>query len=217
METLHYKGYEIKIERDDFPQNPLRDWDGHVLFCLNHKRYDLHNNTDFDTNEFESWEAIREAIEDEYCPLAILSVFMYDHGGITIKTSPFICCWDSSQIGFAFIDIPTLKQWGLRAGDKTAKELEEMIRDNVRLYDDYLTGNVFGYSIADSSGNTLDSCYGYYGDLGKEDMIGEAKSNDEHYLRQKIVKHAIIVKRWIRSQVPLIYRQSIGQIHFYSK
>ena len=139
---------------------------------------------------------------------------MYDHGGITIKTSPFNCRWDSGQIGFAFIDIPTLKQWGYRAGDKMAIELEEMILDNVQLYDDSLTGNVFGYSITDSDGNTVDSCYGYYGDSGKTVMVEEAKSNIDWHIGQKIKEHIINLKSWIKYNVPLTSRVAFGQISY---
>ncbi len=214
MERVSYKGYTIEIEREDCPQNPLKQWDGQVLFCLNHRRYNLHNDTVFDTADFEGWKEVKEAIEDEYSPLAILPINMYDHGGVTIKTIPFGCSWDSGQIGYAFVDTHTLKQWSFIAGDKTAIDLEQMVMDSVKLYDDYLTGNVFGYSTEDVEGDILDSCYGYYGDLGKMDMIHEAKSNIDHHLRQKAIQHAMQVKKWIKSRVPFIYRESFRQIQF---
>ena len=54
MEIMNYKGHEIMIERDDYPPNPLKDWDGHIRFCLFHRRYDLHNDTDFNIDDLST-------------------------------------------------------------------------------------------------------------------------------------------------------------------
>jgi hypothetical protein len=44
----------------------------------------------------------------------------------------------------------------------------------VKTYDDYLTGNVYGYKVIDEQGNEEDSCWGYYG----EDSIKEEFKNE---------------------------------------
>ena len=40
METEEYKGYTIKIEHDDYPDNP-RDWDNAGEMVCWHRRYNL--------------------------------------------------------------------------------------------------------------------------------------------------------------------------------
>lgn len=60
---------------------------------------------------------------------------------------------------------------------------EEMLKGEVETYDDYLTGRVYGYVIEKKetcaccgtvSEEHVDSCWGFYGDSAKEDMIGQA-------------------------------------------
>jgi hypothetical protein len=43
---------------------------------------------------FDKW------VEDKVC---IKDLYLYDHSGITISTSPFSCGWDSGQVGFIYL------------------------------------------------------------------------------------------------------------------
>lgn len=180
METTEYKGFTIKLQPDESPSNPITEWDGNAKYALFHSRYDLQNDTDLDTDDYNGWDEFKEALIKKYKPLAILPVYMYDHSGQTIRTTPFHCKWDSGQLGFVFVDKPTLKEWGFdsaKAYQKSAgRTLEEDLKANVQLYDDYITGNVWGFEVVDSDDDVLDSCWGYYGDSGKEDALTEAKS-----------------------------------------
>ncbi|HUX02457.1 MAG TPA: hypothetical protein VMY35_15960, partial [Phycisphaerae bacterium] len=44
------------------------------------------------------------------------------------------------------------------------QDAEACLRAEVSTYDDYLTGQVFGYVVEDEDGNDLDSCWGFYGE-----------------------------------------------------
>jgi hypothetical protein len=52
------------------------------------------------------------------------------------------------------------------------------------VYDDYLTGNVYGYRITDADGEDKDSCYGYYGSPEESGCIDEAKSTIDWYVKK---------------------------------
>jgi hypothetical protein len=50
-------------------------------------------------DSFESRDEVISLIEESY---VILPLYLYDHGGITMKTSPFNDPWDSGQVGWAY-------------------------------------------------------------------------------------------------------------------
>jgi len=188
MDTINYKGYEIKIEQDLNPENPIAEYDGNALYALSHSRYSLQNDTDLSADDYNSWDEFKEALIKKYKALAVLPVYMYDHSGITINTIGYSCRWDSGQIGFVFVNKACLKEWGyksVKGYEKAAgKTILEDLISNVKLYDSYLCGEVYGYNIT-KDGEDIDSCWGYYGDDGQEDMIAEAKSVIDQALTQK--------------------------------
>jgi hypothetical protein len=105
---------------------------------------------------------------------------MYDHSGITISTSPFGCNWDSGQIGWVFVDEKQLK---LMCGDNdyTDEKLSEIIDSDVKTYDQYITGEVYQYTIYEietcslghTHKNVVESCGSYF---GEEECENEGKS-----------------------------------------
>lgn len=118
----------------------------------------------------------------------VLPIYAYEHSGITISTNrngyPFNDRWDSGQLGFIFVDKEEArKEYKGIYGDDEILDLLEM---EVRIYDDYLTGNVYGYMIYEIQEDgeydrmdSIESCWGYYPDyqLGKyhEYCLDEAK------------------------------------------
>ena len=42
--------------------------------------------------------------------------------------------------------------------------VEKVLRGEVKVYDQYLQGDVYGYVIEDADGEEIDSSWGYYGD-----------------------------------------------------
>lgn len=111
----------------------------------------------------------------------ISSLYLYDHSGITISMSGFSCPWDSGQVGWIYVTKETIeKEWG---GD--VESAKKYMEGEVEVYDNYLTGEVYGFRIEDPDGNEMDSCWGYYGDSGKDDMIKECENTIDYYLEKK--------------------------------
>ena len=93
----------------------------------------------------------------------VLPIFMYDHSGITIRTTPFDCPWDSDQIGWIYCDAERLRRDF--AGDRDLAE--KALESEVAVYDAYLTDSVYGFIVEKRDGDDwehVDSCYGFYGD-----------------------------------------------------
>ena len=161
------RGY---IVLDVDPANPRTEWDnaGHMV-CWHNRSVlgDVHKFSDND----DFWETANEWSGDDRIAV-ILNVYAYEHGGITVSTSPFTCLWDSGQVGYIYLtrgDI--LKEWGYKRLNAARRaKLYEYLKAEVETYNQYLTGDVYGYVIVGGSSDG-DSCWGFYGiDYIKEEV-----------------------------------------------
>ena len=98
-----------------------------------------------------------------------LPLYLYDHSGITMKTSPFNCIFDSGLVGFIYAIEGT--------EGMTGDQLVKCLMSEVKEYDSYLTGNVYCYTITDSNGEHVDSCGGFIGDY--TDIIKEVTASNQ--------------------------------------
>lgn len=115
--------------------------------------------------------------------LIMLPLYLYDHSGITMSTGPFSCPWDSGQVGFIYITREQiLKEYGWKV--ITTKRREQIVKyliADVEIYDQYLTGDVYGYMVEDNDGEDIDSCWGFYGiEVCKQEAINAAKYARSH-------------------------------------
>lgn len=179
VETFEHAGYTIKIELDLSDHESPRDWECNVgtMVCW-HNRYNLG-----DSQPKKSPQEYLEDLQADYekDSLIILPLYLYDHSGITMNTSGFSCPWDSSQVGYIYTTKENaIKQIGK---DLTIQEIENILKSEVEVYDQFLRGEVYGYVIEDINGSHVDSCWGFY-DL--EDCKSEAKSMADHLKTEAI-------------------------------
>lgn len=168
-----------------------------------HMRHVIHNvRCGYNTRAFgaAAWRDYREAQAifrefgtlDDYIDHVLatyyimLPLYLYDHSGITISTGPFSCPWDSGQVGFAYVTRERAKaEWGERTDD----EYRDLIKAEVAEYDQYLTGDVYGFEIergvpvtvtrpdgttrTDVEWEHEDSCWGFFGDDPDENGMAD--------------------------------------------
>lgn len=160
--------YEIEIIPDSDPESP-REWDNLGTMICQHRRYYLGDKHNYDLSDCGSWFDVQKRLD--YPPI-ILSLYLYDHGGITMSTKPFGCQWDSGQVGFIFSTKETLiKEYG-RADEEIIKKAKAILEAEVEVYDQYLRGEVYGYRIYEVSTcdhghehrEEIESSWGYYGE-----------------------------------------------------
>jgi len=176
--------YLIEIYPDSSPDSP-REWDNLGTMVCFHKRYDLGDKHDYCSSNYDSWEEMKEDIIKTENVYTILPLYLYDHSGITMSTSPFHCPWDSGQVGFIFVSKDKVKKEGI---DET--KVEQYLKGEVETYDQYIMGDVYGYKVFEVSTcdhghehkEELDSCWGFYGDY---ECMNEAKSIVEYYMKEK--------------------------------
>lgn len=220
-----YRGYTVRVILDTDCQESPRDWDNLGTMICKHSRYDLgdvqikedtpeeyFNNT-FDILEPEGYdlsdkenERIHKWIDKN---LVILPLYLYDHSGITMSTNPFNCPWDSGQVGFIYVsNKDILKEWSKKRMSKKLREKAfKCLVAEVTVYDQYLTGQVYGYVVGNKEDEHLESCWGFYGE--EDYCLSEGKAVVDCIVEKKIKDHITKVKNWIKNKVPLEYRTSL--------
>jgi len=174
-----YKGFDIQIYQDVNPTSP-REWDNlGAMYCW-HRKYQLGDRHGYCIQEIEDLIKRKDVLS--------LPLYLYDHSGITMNTTGFSCPWDSGQVGYIFVRYEDIKKnfSVKRITKKLINEVLKQLKAEVEEYDNYLTGNIYGYVI-EKDGEHVDSCWGFYGDPEKN-ALGEAKSVIDHYHEQKNFK-----------------------------
>lgn len=181
IKTVEYKGYKIDVYYDEDAESP-RTWDNlGKMLCL-HGRYDLGDKHEHTSKSFSGWDAMRAYIEKVYRAAVIYPLYIYDHGGLRIGTHPWGCPYDSGQVGYIYATRKSiLKEYGGKYLTKRKRAMaEKELRREVITYDDYLSGKVYGYEITTGNGETVDGCWGYYGDYDSSGLLKDAKERIDY-------------------------------------
>jgi len=187
--------FTIEIVQDCDPESP-REWDNLGTMVCWHKRYVLGDEQpkespegwleclaeSLDTsNRMKYWD--RECAEEQYQKaveqilereIIMLPLYLYDHSGVTMSTKPFSCPWDSGQIGYIYVTLEDVRrEWSCkRVSAKRRVQAEQRLVAEVEVYNGYLRGDVYGYTILDENDHVVDSCWGFYGlDEVRKDVL----------------------------------------------
>lgn len=171
LETYERAGLKVSIFQDLDPENP-RQWSNVGTMVCFHNRYDLGDQHEYHADDFDNWNKLKERLVKDGAAI-IFPLYLYDHSGITISTSSFNSSWDSGQVGFIFAtgdDIKEAYQTKNLTDDVIARAKEGMEQE-VRTYDQYLTGDVYGFVVEsietcdhnEEHAEHLESCWGFYG------------------------------------------------------
>lgn len=211
VETIEYKGCSIEVYSDYDTESP-RDWDNLGTMVCWHNKGILGDGHKYAKNSPEQfvWELAEEYYNSdvvqkwrddrkekefiEYCLeklknyVVFLPLYIYDHGGITIKTYPFSCQWDSGQVGWVYITKEDIRKEYLvkNISKKVMERAKNLIEAKVQTYAYYLEGSVYGYIAKDEEGGEIESCWGFYGyDHKKSGLLENAERSIDLYLEQK--------------------------------
>lgn len=175
----------IKVVQDPDASSP-REFDNLGVMACWHRRYNLGDvQPKEDPEEWLKANAPKGSI--------VLPLYLYDHSGISMSVGSFGCPWDSGQVGYIVATPEAIRKNFMkkRITAKMRAMVEEILKSEVKVYDDYLTGNVWGYTIEKTHpcgecGSKVheedeeDSCWGFYGD----DLEGMKHHVDPKYHEQ---------------------------------
>jgi hypothetical protein len=185
LPKIKYKGYTIKILRDEPCESP-REWENLGIMICNHRRYDLGDiveSKDFHWDEFSSWEEAKNYLFTDMDAAAVLPIYLNGYGRPTINTKGFSQLRDSGQVGFIYATKEKIREvfgWK-RLTEKRLKHIEEILNKEVKIYNMFLLGDIYGY-IIEKNDDQIDSCGGYY---GKDYCLAEAKLVVDRYEKQR--------------------------------
>lgn len=151
IESHTIGGNTIEIYYDEDPINP-RESDNLGTMYYQHRNYVLGD------------KVMHEGLDDIKNPSSVvLPLYLYDHSGITMSTSPFSCPWDSGQVGYICATAEDIrKNFGIkRITQKIRKQVENILQAEVEEFDRYIRGECYMYLIKDKDGELVDSCYGF--------------------------------------------------------
>ena len=166
--------YKVVIWQEDGAESP-REWENEGTMLCWHDRYRLGD------EQIEPPEGVEDVPDD----VVRLPLYLYDHSGLTMSTSPFSCGWDSGQVGWIYAKLKDPKDEQERA------RVTRTLKGEVEVYDMYLTGQVYGYRVyaekeseymyyketedAPPQWEEVGSCWGFYGDHEKSGLFDSVK------------------------------------------
>lgn len=147
--------YEILT--DEGPESPREEKDdafGTILYTSS--RYNL-------GDERVDGEEIDQKLNDT--SVIALPVYAYIHGGVTLNTTGYACRFDSGRSGCIYISKEEVRRIFnvKRISPQLHKRVEESLKSEIKVYSQYLNGEVYGYRIFDDNDEEIESCWGFYG------------------------------------------------------
>ena len=98
-------GLSLIVSADPDPVNPREESDHICTLVCWHRRTRLGDPHD--------WQDPQEFLADlKNRPHQKLPLYLYDHSGLTLATTPFSCPWDSGQVGWVLIERKDFNQLG---------------------------------------------------------------------------------------------------------
>ena len=218
MEKTIQTKLKLKVSYDYDAESPIsRDFDDGILgeFVCWHNSYKLGHDHNFDSpidfflnlaykidsyrtdnienayyegfiDECQAMKSLRKVI-DKDDNLIMLPLYLYDHSGLAIGTTPFHCPWDSGQVGYVYATKERCDYLGV---DFNIDNVEKNLDNEVKLYNTYLSGDVYGFEIVEydeeygDEYDTVDSCWGFYGTDMKENGMIDYMNVTEEELNQ---------------------------------
>ena len=152
METFEKNGYKVTIEQDTDPSSPSEYQDEHAFIVTTNNRYFTVAGPNGETastigENLGEWEKTHHVYK--------LNALIHGdvHLSIASDLKQYYMGFDSGQIGFLLVtrDEPEIPE--------PQKYAEGMVEE----WNQYLSGDVWGFVIEDGDGNHLDSCWEFYG------------------------------------------------------
>lgn len=209
FETLNIRGFSVEIFADDcVTENPL-EWSDTVLVTA-------HRRSDFGGIRLPFYACSIEDAFDEHLADNGLErrdviwepVYLYDHSGYALSTSPFGDRWDSGQLGFIYASRANIRQeFGIkRISAKLEQRMIMRLQAELKLVENWLNGEIYGYHIP-----ALDECCGgfFSCDHDRSGLIAAATEAIDYEIKRRRTKRFNKLKQLVRNRVLLELRADI--------
>lgn len=203
MSTTEEKKYILEIVPDPCPESP-REWSNLCTLATAHRRYTLGEKEfggdlvdliyelepDIDDEVYDMAKADPEMTVEDFERHAMdrfdelyfhRTVYLYDHSGLSVSLGGFSCPWDSGPVGIIFVrKDEAQKEYCMTKRELTIEEyVDKIMESEIKVFDQYLQGDVYGFILRNGDGEEVDSCWGFYGYDIKENGILDHVNTDE--------------------------------------
>jgi len=170
----------VKIYCDESAESP-RDWDNLGIITAKPRNYNFNEGV-----EYGSAEEFKATHGDKH--YLMLPIYLYDHSGICLQTTPFSCNWDSGQLGWIWASLDSIRKcYDVKRVTKKIKALAyKSLNDEIELLNQYVQGNCYGYVVTDCLGAEIDSCWGFIGDIKNNGLLDNLDLDLELAVRELI-------------------------------
>lgn len=164
-------GITLHVNPDENPPNPRTDYDNLGTLLAWNRRYNFSDKSDYPTSEdfYESEEAKNIYVS--------LPVYMYEHSGVCLSTSPFFTGVKSDpaygKLGVIYCTEEQVKKWYGCLPDKNT--IETQLNSEIETYNDYLNGSWYEFVIEGLNGEIEDSCGGFFQNEGFKELLDNMK------------------------------------------
>lgn len=161
---------KVEIIQDVDVLNPLEDMDFTSKFIFFGKHSHLGHDHDVElprqyNSRFDFMEQGCIDVKKNFkWVLLIRPIHCYIHSGMSISYKygyPYDDRWDSGTLGFQLVTREDWKKY--HGGKQTHENILNCMNEEVKLLDQWLQGEVYGFRITDDNGDEVDSCWGFYG------------------------------------------------------
>lgn len=129
----------LEMHHDQYPESPRESQENLGTMIYGHRRYVLGD------------ERITEGSMEEYLSnrglspdkIVSLPLYLYDHSGLAMSTTPFGCPWDSGCVGAILVSHDKIQQEYGDTSEETIEKVEEYLRNEVAEMHAYLAGESY--------------------------------------------------------------------------
>lgn len=150
VKVFENDNYRFSVFQDDIATNPRENCEHTGTMVCMHRDY-CFGDKQLRASDYESWDDVKKSILHENTNAVILPLRIYDHSGVTMSTTnsyPYNDQWDSSMVGFIYTTKERMKKlWGDQLPRTWRKKAVEVLVSEVKEYDNYLTGNIYGFTL----------------------------------------------------------------------
>lgn len=196
-EKTYDEGWEHTQAQCEFEGHTARFGGEFTYHCT------VHNTYTSDEQEPEECSKAHEVTEVKLSSQVYsMPLYLYDHSGITMSTDTGLfravdsAGWDWGCVGFIYITKAKIAEhWPkLDDEDEVVAKAVEIMRSEVKEYDTYLTGDIYGFTLElgklcsedDIHWEIEESCWGFYGRDHVESGLKDNLPSQYHYLLEEL-------------------------------
>jgi hypothetical protein len=161
VDKIQVGRFTVRIEQDHNAESPAEDQDNGLFIVAGHRDFYVPA-----PGEKRVAADFQEYVDRYAATHWIIPIEAYIHSGVRLYLSGGCQIdrqWDVSQVGAVFA---AKSEWRL------AKSARKAAAAHVEYWNQYLSGDVWGYIVEDENGERVASCWGFF---GREDVEAEGR------------------------------------------